>query len=85
MPAAQMQYAVLAGNLLLGLLPFLLFGFYLYFRSVWWYMYKHRARYIYEETIRVAWNEQMRREVRLRDNAIIIVMENAKNVRTDLS
>jgi hypothetical protein len=73
--------AMIGGILLLGILPFLVFGLYLFVVSIWRGMFRDRAQYLLDEKARAAWNAEARREARLRYNAMAIVREWAdKNV-----
>jgi hypothetical protein len=64
---------VIGSILLLGILPFLLFGSFLYVRTVWRNMFEDRAQYLLDEQLRATWNAAARREARLRRNAEAIV------------
>ena len=65
--------AVIGGIILLGVLPFLIFGSFLFFRTLWRVMFKDRAQYLLNEKTRAAWNVEARREARLRYNAMALV------------
>jgi hypothetical protein len=63
------------GIILLSVLPFLLFGSFLCFRSIWRGMFRDRAQYLIDEKTRASWNAEARREARLRYNAMAWVRQ----------
>ncbi|KAF2433604.1 hypothetical protein EJ08DRAFT_694490 [Tothia fuscella] len=66
---------------LLFILPFLLFGSLLYFRSVWLMTFKDRAHYHHCEETRILWNAEARREATLLYNAEAILIDWARKNR----
>jgi hypothetical protein len=72
---ASIVGATIGGIILIGILPFLLFGCFDFFRRVWRAMFKDRARYLRKEKIRAAWNAEAWREATLRYNAMALVAQ----------
>jgi hypothetical protein len=70
--------ATIIGIILLIVLPFLLFGLYIFFRGVWLVMFKDRAQYLLDEKTRAAWNAEARREARLRYNSMALLRDWAR-------
>jgi hypothetical protein len=65
----------IGGIILLGILSFLLYELFFFFRGVWGVMFRDRAQYLLDEKARAAWNAEYRREARLCHNAMAVVTD----------
>jgi len=70
--------AIIGGIIFLAVLPFLLFGSFLFFQRVWYRMFRDRAQYLVDEKRRAAWNAEARREEQLRLSAMALLRQWAR-------